>query len=132
MIEIEADVTPSKRISAPPLVPAAEPAIDRTHLARMTLGEKSLEAEVLALFDRQADLLLARMTDAPPTAVATFAHTLRGSAQGIGVWQVAAAAAAVERAASGSDRADLADAVKQLAAAIGEARAAIAALLRGT
>ena len=30
-------------------------AIDTVHLARMTLGELSLQREVLALFDRQAD-----------------------------------------------------------------------------
>ena len=36
-------------------------AIDQDHLARMTLGELSLQREVLALFDRQADLLLPRI-----------------------------------------------------------------------
>ena len=35
--------------------------IDLVHLARMTLGERSLEREVLQLFDRQSTLLLARM-----------------------------------------------------------------------
>ena len=38
-----------------------EQTIDLAHLARMTCGEKSLEAEVLSLFDRQAGMLLARM-----------------------------------------------------------------------
>ena len=36
-------------------------AIDRRHLARMTLGDRSLEQEVLQLFDRQASLLIERM-----------------------------------------------------------------------
>ena len=41
--------------------PAAGEAIDIHHLARMTLGERSLQREVLALFDRQADVLLPRI-----------------------------------------------------------------------
>ena len=75
---------------APPPAPVA--AIDLEHLARMTLGERSLEAEVLTLFDLQAGVLLARMRDSAPAAVAAFAHTLKGSARGIGAWRVAEAA----------------------------------------
>src|SRR3979490_3183569 len=107
---IEADGKSSDYISAPPLVPAAAPAgpaIDLGHLARMTLGEKSLEAEVLALFDRQAGILLARMRQATPPAAGAFAHTLKGSALGIGAWRVAEAAEVVERSAASSDPADL-------------------------
>jgi hypothetical protein len=48
--------------------------IDLPHLSRMTFGEKSLQAEVLALFDRQADMLLARMMPVSPKAAAAFAH----------------------------------------------------------
>jgi hypothetical protein len=139
---IKADTKPTTRVSSPParhqaewepvsrpastfagraLAPG-EPVIDLAHLARMTLGEKSLEAEVLALFDRQAAVLLARMRQVPPAAVAAFAHTLKGSALGIGAWKMAEAAAAVERAADGSD---LAGAIEQLASAIAEAHAAI-------
>jgi hypothetical protein len=106
---------------------AAELVVDRAHLARMTLGDQRLEAEVLALFDRQADLLLARMTGATPAAVAAFAHTLKGSARGIGMWRVAAAAEAVERAAGNCEPPAIAGAVDQLAAAIREAQAAVAA-----
>jgi HPt (histidine-containing phosphotransfer) domain-containing protein len=125
---VEADVKSSNRISAPPLAPD-ELGIDLAHLSRMTLGEKSLEAEVLALFDRQADLLLARMRQAPPAAVGAFAHTLKGSARGIGAWQVAAAAETVERLAAGPGPVDLADVLDRLAGAIDEARASIADLL---
>ena len=93
----------------------------------MTLGEKSLEAEVLALFDRQADMLLARMRQASPAAAAAFAHTIKGSARGIGAWRVADAAEAVERAGNGAG--DHTDAIGGLAAAIDEARKAIADML---
>ena len=123
---IKAAAKATKDISAPPLVPS-EPVIDLVHLGRMTLGEKSLEAEVLALFDRQADMLLTRMRQARPAAAAAFAHTIKGSARGIGAWRVAEAAEVVERAAT--DPAGLPDAVARLAAAIGEARAAIAETL---
>lgn len=102
------------------------PAIDRSHLARMTFGDSSLEREVLQLFDRQAGLLLARMRSGEPQAVATLAHTLRGSATGIGADNVARMAAAVEQ----SDPAQREAAMETLAAAIVEARAAIAELLR--
>jgi HPt (histidine-containing phosphotransfer) domain-containing protein len=133
---IKAAAKATKRISAPSIVPsepaalgaaAVQPAIDLAHLGRMTLGEKSLEAEVLALFDRQAGMLFARMENAQPAAAAAFAHTIKGSARGIGAWRVAAAAEAVERAAGGS--ADLAATIAGLAVAIDEAREEIEDLL---
>jgi HPt (histidine-containing phosphotransfer) domain-containing protein len=117
-----------KRTSTLPQ-PAAEPVIDAAHLRRMTLGEKSLENEVLQLFDRQADILMARMNDAPPEAIMVFAHTLKGSARGIGAWSVAAAAEAVEGATDGTGPESLAEALDRLAGAIGDAQAAIARLL---
>jgi HPt (histidine-containing phosphotransfer) domain-containing protein len=113
---------------APPLAPV-EAAIDLKHLARMTLGDRSLEAEVLTLFDRQAAVLLNHMRQSAPPAVAAFAHTLKGSARGIGAWRVAAAAAAVEIDAGRHDAADVAGAVARLALAVDEARTVIAAWL---
>jgi HPt (histidine-containing phosphotransfer) domain-containing protein len=133
---IKAAAKATKRVSAPSIVPsepavsglvASQPVIDLVHLGRMTLGEKSLEAEVLALFDRQTDMLLTRMEQAPPAAAAAFAHTIKGSARGIGAWRVAEAAEAVERAAAGS--ADLTGVIGGLAAAVDEAHSAIADLL---
>lgn len=107
----------------------AEPAIDRGHLAQMTFGDLSLERELLQLFDRQAAMLIARMRTSDAAAVATLAHTLKGSASGIGAGNVARAAQAAERAASGA-AAECSAAVDRLAAAIEEARALIAELLR--
>jgi HPt (histidine-containing phosphotransfer) domain-containing protein len=114
----------SKIIDQAPAAPAA--AIDRGQLARMTFGDRSLEREVLQLFDRQAGLLLARMHTGESAAVATLAHTLKGSAASIGATGVVLAAAAVEQAA-GADECDLA--IGRLAMAIDEACAAIAGLL---
>jgi hypothetical protein len=121
--------TPMHRTSTSRL-PGGEPAVDIAHLRRMTLGERSLEAEVLQLFDRQASILLTRMNGAPPEAIVVFAHTLKGSARGIGAWGVAAAAEAVEGAAGGIGPESLADALARLAGSIGEAQAAIAGHLQ--
>ena len=112
---------------APSLVPDDRP-IDLVHLARTTLGDRSLEREILQLFDRQSTLLIARMRSAAPGGIATLAHTLKGSARGIGAWRVARAAEALEVA--GSADADVSSALDRLAAASDEARAVIAELLR--
>jgi hypothetical protein len=112
-------------VSAPPLVPADQP-IDLAHLSRMTLGERSLECEVLALFDRQAELLMPRIRAGAPAVIAAAAHTLKGSARGIGAWRVARAAEAVEAAGP----VEFATAVDALGAAIAETKAAIAHLLQ--
>jgi HPt (histidine-containing phosphotransfer) domain-containing protein len=104
----------------------AGPAIDRAHLGRVTYGDLGLERELLELFDRQATLLIARMRDSEAAAFATLAHTLKGSAAGIGATGVAAAAASAEAAAP----AERQDAVARLSAAVERARAEIAALLK--
>ena len=121
---------PTANAAAPTDAAAPVAAIDLEHLARMTLGERGLEVEVLALFDRQAAVLLARMGNSTPAAVAAFAHTLKGSARGIGAWRVAEAADAVEMKASRSDAAEVAAAVRRLVAAVDEAKAVIADRLR--
>src|SRR5262245_10587059 len=101
------------------------PVLDLAHLARMTLGERALEHEVLTLFDRQADMLLVRMASEQPRVVAALAHTLAGSASGIGAWKVAEAATAVERAACDPGAVALAGLMDHLVAAVAEVHAAI-------
>jgi HPt (histidine-containing phosphotransfer) domain-containing protein len=121
---------PSASVSEGPTPSRAslERPIDLVHLARMTLGDRGLEREVLALFDRQATVLVSRMRAASPGAVTSVAHTLKGSARGVGAWRVAAAAEAVEVAATGEG--DVSAAITRLAAVAEEARAVIAELLR--
>jgi hypothetical protein len=111
-------------VQSPPLAPAEQP-IDLDHLSRMTLGDRSLEREVLALFDRQADMLLARMREGNAAVVAASAHTLKGSARGIGAWCVARAAEAVEKG-SAAERIAL---IGSLAVAVEQAKVSIAAML---
>jgi HPt (histidine-containing phosphotransfer) domain-containing protein len=113
---------------APGLAPDDRP-IDLVHLARTTMGDRSLEREVLQLFDRQADLLIARMRAAPPAGIAPLAHTLKGSARGIGAWRVARAAEMLEVISLAGGQTG--EALDRLAAFSQEARGVIAELLAG-
>ncbi len=106
------------------------PAIDRDHLAHATFGDRNLQREVLLLFDRQVVLLIARMRTSSASAVGGLAHTLKGSAAGIGAWAVARAAEATELAATKGE-VECEVAVQRLAAAVDEARCAIIELMRG-
>jgi hypothetical protein len=110
---------------------SAEGTIDLSHLTRITFGEENLQAEVLALFARQADMPLARMQQVSPNAAAAYAHTIRGLARGVGAWKVAAAAEGLELAAKDTDPAGFAGALRRLAGVIAEARAVIRELLAG-
>lgn len=83
------------RVVSPPLVPDA-PALDLDHLARTTLGEVEVEREVLTLFAHQSAELLGRLEGLPPEG-ALLAHTLKGSACGIGAFAVAEAADRLEQ-----------------------------------
>jgi hypothetical protein len=120
----------SLKPNADPLSGGNERPIDLVHLARMTRGDRSLEREVLQLFDRQATMLIGRMRSSPAPAVSAAAHVLTGSARGIGAWPVARAAQAVEQAAAGVGEAELTAAVERLGAAVESARSVIAELLR--
>ena len=70
------------------------------------------------------------MEQAAPAAAAAFAHTIKGSARGIGAWRVAEAAEAVERAAAGLAPGMLTTAIDRLGVAIHEVQGTIAALRR--
>ncbi len=124
MIELGAAV---RGLAGEPPPGSDERPIDLVHLARMTLGDRGLEREVLQLFVRQAAVLLDRMEAANADTVVMLAHTLRGSAQGLGAWRVAATAEAVERAA---DVEALSRAQTSLRAAVEEASSVITDLLR--
>jgi HPt (histidine-containing phosphotransfer) domain-containing protein len=71
--------------------------VDLVHLARQTFGNKDLETEVLLLFLRQSALMMQRLDGAADDkGWREAAHTVRGSALGIGAWKVAETARAVE------------------------------------
>ncbi len=125
----KAAIEASDSMTAQSLASQFPAAIDRAHLSRMTFGDRGLEQEVLQLFDRQAALLIERMRHGDGPAVGALAHTLKGSAAGIGASAVAHAAADAEHAALHAP-AELSRTIDRLAQAIDEARALIAELLR--
>ena len=111
---------------SPPLVPDDGP-IDLDHLKRMTLGDESLESEVLAMFAAQSVRLIAALAELPEEA-GELAHTLKGSARAIGAFAVADAATALETALM--DGKDPTEALAELADAVAQTRTTIDALLR--
>ena len=103
--------------------------IDVEHLKRMTLGDGRLEQEVLQIFVRQSAMMLGRISSGQPGVLTTAAHTLMGSARGIGAWRVADAAERLQRASREGCETDIGDAIAELKAASLEATAAIGARL---
>jgi HPt (histidine-containing phosphotransfer) domain-containing protein len=110
---------------SPPLVPDDGP-IDIAHLRRMTLGDISLEHEVLAMFAGQATELAATLAQLPPEAAA-LAHKLKGSARAIGAVHVATTATELEAALRNGT--DPAEPLAALNDTISQAREAIDAIL---
>jgi HPt (histidine-containing phosphotransfer) domain-containing protein len=75
--------------------------VDLVHLARQTLGDKELELEVLGLFVNQSTLYLQRLESAKSIQERkNAAHTILGSARGLGAWQVALEAEKFEASCS--------------------------------
>jgi len=103
--------------------------IDEEHLRRMTLRDARLEREILQIFVRQTLAMLERIAGGEPLVAAAAAHTLTGSARGIGAWRLARAAERVEGASAEGGEPDLGEALAELKAAMLEASAAIAARL---
>jgi HPt (histidine-containing phosphotransfer) domain-containing protein len=90
----------------------AEPAqlIDEGHFEVMTGGDKGLQTEVLGLFRAQAELWKRLLTaDAPDSVWRDAAHALKGSARGIGAFELAEACADAEDVAKapGHGRTDI-------------------------
>jgi HPt (histidine-containing phosphotransfer) domain-containing protein len=111
---------------SPPLAPDDGP-IDIEHLERMTLGDASLEREVLAMFSAQAVRLIGQLATLPSDA-GGIAHTLKGSARAIGAFGVAEAAENLEAAIRNRDNPS--EALAELRDAVAQARTAIDAMLR--
>jgi HPt (histidine-containing phosphotransfer) domain-containing protein len=70
--------------------------IDLDHLARQTMGDKTLEIEVLQLFARSTRHLLQELSASDADGVKALAHRLKGAADAIGAVRVSAAAATLE------------------------------------
>jgi hypothetical protein len=76
------------------------PTVDQAHLNRMTGGDSALASEVLGLFREQWDLWARLLAPTTPTLDwGNAAHTIKGSARGIGAWQLAEICGSAEEAA---------------------------------
>ncbi|WP_211596691.1 Hpt domain-containing protein [Phreatobacter stygius] len=103
--------------------------VDLAHLARQTFGDRDLELEVLALFERQSRAMIERLRQATTAKDWAYAaHTLIGSARGIGAFAVAEAAEAVEGAKLDYLSSQAIAELERLEAEVAEANAFIAEL----
>ena len=78
----------------------AATAIDLEHLARYTGGEKSLNAEILRLFDDQVAAMVtelnALLASRDSRRWREVTHTIKGAARGVGAFGMGEAAAKAE------------------------------------
>lgn len=96
--------------------------LDLDHLSTQAGGDKMLMAQVLELFLDHASTVLEALAAAPDAkSWREHAHALKGSAKGVGCWEVAEAAFAAEQDPLNPER------IGPLRAAFAEARAAIVA-----
>jgi len=80
--------------------------IDRTYLARFTMGNSAVEHEVLHLFADQVPHYLQQLRDAAvDKAWQQAAHTIKGSASAVGAWRLARFAEMAEQVDIESDAA---------------------------
>lgn len=70
--------------------------LDLAHLGDQTLGDRDLEREVLALFVEQAQSVRKRIGKADMKERLFLAHSLKGSARGVGAFPIAECLCAVE------------------------------------
>ena len=92
--------------------------LDRAHFDHMTAGDRALQIEVLGLFRQQVEAWRAHLASGEGWREA--AHTLKGSARGIGLNALAAACEAAESAAESERLVALADVHRALGAALDE------------
>jgi HPt (histidine-containing phosphotransfer) domain-containing protein len=121
-------------LSVEPLfsVPASNRPVDLVHLSRVAFGDRALEREVLGLFLRQSAIQLDRLKEARTAqSFGVAAHTLKGSALGIGAQHVATIAAEAEALADQHDTAEAFEVLARLEVRIAESHLYISQLLSG-
>jgi HPt (histidine-containing phosphotransfer) domain-containing protein len=101
--------------------------VDFAYLRRYTLGDASLEREVLELFCSHAPGLVADLASASSEkAWRDAAHSLKGSALSLGIWEVAREAERAE--AASAQYIEAGDIVTNLARMVDDVRSFVAAL----
>lgn len=100
--------------------------VDTAHLARFTLGDETLEREVLGLFTGESPRRIEAMRRARSDKDWKMAtHTLKGSARAVGAWRLAKVAQDAERLGGISDQAACARAILGVEKEAAEAEAYI-------
>jgi HPt (histidine-containing phosphotransfer) domain-containing protein len=74
----------------------AQTPIDLDHLTRQTLGDATVQREVLELFLREMEAARCKLSAPQNRERAELAHRIRGAASGVGAISLAASAAALE------------------------------------
>lgn len=89
--------------------------LDRDHLARYTGGDTALEAELFNLFLKQTQACLERLKIAQSDQEwCDAAHTLKGSARGIGAFKLGEVCADAETCATDQRSTVMADLMKEV------------------
>lgn len=103
-------------------------AIDRAELDAQTGGDADLAREVLDLFAGQCRAILPRLADPalPASDRADLAHTLKGSAAGVGAVRVRALCDALERQLRAGEGAPVEGLAQDVTEAVAEALSEIA------
>jgi HPt (histidine-containing phosphotransfer) domain-containing protein len=105
------------------MAPRARP-IDFAHLNRQTMGDRTLEQEVLALFIHQANSVCEQIAHAGHEGRLRLAHTLKGAAKGVGAFPIADCLAELE------SRPDHEALLRQLKRLVAEAAEVVASISR--
>lgn len=109
---------------------AAERPVDLVHLSKYTLGNRKLEKEVLELFNQQSVIYLKRLAEAENMVNwHQAAHTIKGSAKGIGAWKVAELAENAELLPAGTSESARQELLETLVETVEEANQFIEHLL---
>lgn len=86
--------------------------IDFEHLARQTMGDVDLQAEILGMFSAQLSSVLAEIGETSGRERWRLAHGLKGTARGVGAFALAECA---ERIEGDPEDDNLLDALRRLA-----------------
>ncbi|WP_316860063.1 Hpt domain-containing protein [uncultured Cohaesibacter sp.] len=70
--------------------------IDLEHLARQTMSDPELQREILSIFVKQMTDKIEQLQK-QMSELDALAHSIKGSARGVGAWQVANVAEQLER-----------------------------------
>lgn len=104
--------------------PSQSRPIDLVYLSRQTLGDRALEEEVLGMFVQQLAAARENLAAANEADRRMIAHTLKGTARGLGAFKLGNCAAAIE------DTPENEALIARLSKAIDEVRDFVAAINR--